>query len=682
MNYTLSDYIAAIPIPQNLEGRVMNRDGQRLDIVSPLARINIFVGANNSGKSYLVREFMKSDFDLNYLSEAICREINDSFLKLSKNQFNKKLKEYETEIKLVVKDPMNLVNYNLKIEKIKTMAKEVFKPLTNIDNTNTKSESIDNLVGFIQEPYLIEDNAAISPLGATTSQEMIDILKALNADCKGLIYKNNQKPEAKIYIPEQRTLIRQDNTLYQKAVANYFPNATDSIQRLNEHNTIVIHNGMSTYDEISALRNFKIETLDRFERYEQFLSKYFFESKRVKIIASKEKIGAEEPKKELLIKIGNEPEFPIYFLGTGLQMVILLTLPLFQCESGIICIEEPELCLHPGLQKQLMKVFASDDEDLPSKNFVFFITTHSNHIIDPQFSENNRSVFTVQKSVEDNGYTKFMLTNLAYRQKDALHLLGVTNTSVYLANCTIWVEGFSDRLYLSAFMRAFLDYLKDCKEKNTESELVKEFEPCLLYREGTHYAFVFSAGDNIVHWDFEDKNEWVDYIKAPLVRDLCGRSFVIVDNDNGKNPERKERLKELLGDDHFEELCVSEMENLLPLEAIEAAVKKFRGFTNWKLTSNPVERQALLNKLLDKGKKLGTILEEIFHDERKANTKLPKKIIAEPSGTVTEKKKFCLNAIGDVDSNESNIMYHNMTNESKALVQKVLRFIMKQNKVG
>lgn len=418
-----------------------------------------------------------------------------------------------------------------------------------------------------------------------------------------------------------------------------------------------------------------VEASNSFEAYEQFLSEYFFEHKRIKIVASEYKNNEEAAINELRIKIGNEPEFPIYQLGTGLQMVILLTLPLFECKSGVICIEEPELFLHPGLQKQLLEVFASDDENLPFRDSVFFLSTHSNHIIDSQFSENKRSIFTVQKILNDERNVKFRITNLAYRQKDALHLLGVTNTSVYLANCTIWVEGVTDRLYLSAFMRAFLGYIKKCQEENTKPDLVKEFKNCLPYREGTHYAFVFSGGDNIIHWDFDD-DEWDQHKKQIIVRDICGRAFVIVDNDNGKNPERKQNLKELLTEERFEELCVSEMENFLPLEAIEAGILHYPTFKNFTLGLNSQAHTSLRKKLLDKEMKLGRFIEEMLEEKRKTITDFPKKKFSEESGTVRDKVNFCTQALGE---NGANITYENMTEECKNLVRKVLTFIMKQN---
>ncbi len=42
------------------------------------------------------------------------------------------------------------------------------------------------------------------------------------------------------------------------------------------------------------------------------------------------------------------------------------------------------------------------------------------------------------------------------RDRDLLASLGVKPSSVYLANCTIWVEGITDRLYITKYMEKYL----------------------------------------------------------------------------------------------------------------------------------------------------------------------------------------------------------------------------------
>jgi predicted ATPase len=475
MSYTLTDYIAALPIPKELEGLVVNSDNEQIDVLSSLSRINIFVGANNSGKSYILRELMKSEIGFNYLSQELCDELNRKYVEPAHNEFETQFKNYCAKIDAEEMSESSRKVYENMNQNIASLAQEAFAPFVTTHNSHLKSTDIDNLIQCIPIPM----GTAI-PLASGEAQEMVEGLKQFRSDYQKFIGGNIVKRPIKIYIPEQRTLFNSSgNTLFSGIKEKLFPGAKFSIKERVDAKATFIYDGSTVYDDVLRFRNSIVEASNSFEAYEQFLSEYFFEHKRIKIVASQYNNNGEAAIKELRIKIGNEPEFPIYQLGTGLQMVILLTLPLFECKSGIICIEEPELFLHPGLQKQLLDVFASDDENLPFRDSVFFLSTHSNHIIDSQFSENKRSIFTVQKILNDGRNVKFRITNLAHRQKDALHLLGVTNTSVYLANCTIWVEGVTDRLYLSAFMRAFLGYIKKCQEENTKPELVEEFKNCL-----------------------------------------------------------------------------------------------------------------------------------------------------------------------------------------------------------
>ena len=50
---------------------------------------------------------------------------------------------------------------------------------------------------------------------------------------------------------------------------------------------------------------------------------------------------------------------------------------------------------------------------------------------------------------------KFIIKNVNSGNNELLRQLGVNNTSVFLANSSIWVEGISDRNYIKAFLIAY-----------------------------------------------------------------------------------------------------------------------------------------------------------------------------------------------------------------------------------
>ena len=122
----------------------------------------------------------------------------------------------------------------------------------------------------------------------------------------------------------------------------------------------------------------------------------------------------------LTIKIGDEKERPIYDLGEGIQSIILITLPLFlyldiskiQNTNVLVFIEEPEIGLHPSLQRILLETLL----DQRFENYQFFFTTHSNHFIDRQFKNKDVSIYSFDKHVEneESSNNKFIVEKVDF----------------------------------------------------------------------------------------------------------------------------------------------------------------------------------------------------------------------------------------------------------------------------
>jgi AAA15 family ATPase/GTPase len=86
--------------------------------------------------------------------------------------------------------------------------------------------------------------------------------------------------------------------------------------------------------------------------FQKFLGIEFFNNQEIALIPSKNS-------DVLKVKIGNEKEQEIYNLGDGIQSIIILTFPLFLNKNKymLVFLEEPELFLHPGLQRKLLETF-------------------------------------------------------------------------------------------------------------------------------------------------------------------------------------------------------------------------------------------------------------------------------------------------------------------------------------
>ena len=152
------------------------------------------------------------------------------------------------------------------------------------------------------------------------------------------------------------------------------------------------------------------------------------------------------------IKIDQDNQFPVSMLGDGLQQVIILTYEAFiKNDKHAFFIEEPELHMHAGMIRQLMIFYLNE-----TKHYYFF-TTHSNHLLD-MADESDQVViqkFVKQVNNDESNSVEFRIYR-CNRDRDLLASLGVKPSSVYLANCTIWVEGITDRLYITKFMEKFL----------------------------------------------------------------------------------------------------------------------------------------------------------------------------------------------------------------------------------
>jgi predicted ATP-dependent endonuclease of OLD family len=290
----------------------------------------------------------------------------------------------------------------------------------------------------------------------------------------------------------------------------------------------------------------------KIQEFENYLSTTFFQGQAVHIVPR-------SGKDVLYFKIGDDKQYPIYDLGEGIQSIILLTYPLFFNEGKqiIFFIEEPELHLHPGLER----IFIETLRSTRFESFQYFITTHSNHILDLTLEYDNISIFSFEKKRVSNEQ-QFIITNVNSDHKQLLELLGVRNSSVFLSNCTIWVEGITDRLYL----RKYIEIIQQNKQ--------------MSFKEDYHYSFIEYAGNNITHWSFLESGD--AQFANINIEGICSKIFLIADNDGVDLPakrsrekklQRQQQLQQKLGD-HFYLTKGLEVENMLSKEVIKKLLLK------------------------------------------------------------------------------------------------------------
>ena len=594
-------------------------DNTPTDIIKKLSKINIFVGENNSGKSRLLRELLLKE--LNYIPTTFSiMEMNECIGNIQ-NEFENYFKDKNfTPISELMKCFQQIKKFEYIDDSVK-----LYDWLNDI-KVNLESIMVDTSRNWGGFKY------------SRAGKDLMEIFDKHMSNFIEIFEANLLQPEfMKIYIPILRGLrpINFVNGSFQNEDVYGMRTKNDYFGDLQ--NPFEIFSGLSSYGDIrsSLLGDLHQRTL--IKDYEKYLSENFFENQPLALIPS-------ENYNVLTIKIGDEKEQPIYNLGDGIQTIIILTMPLFlhKGKNLLIFIEEPEQLIHPGLQRKLISSLLYHEG---FENYQYFMTTHSNHFLDITLDYSGISVYTSRKKFKNNDNIEkipsFHIENLSQGDSSSLELLGVRNSSVFLSNCTIWVEGITDRLYFRHYLNLYIEYLN---EQNTEdfTEIKEDF----------HYSFVEYSGNNITHWSFLNNEE------MPInVERLCGRLFLIADKDENKT-ERHGELKKILGD-RFCLLECREVENLLSKNILLKIITEYEG-------EEPDIQD--FNELDYKDELLGQFI------ENKLNTKKRKGSYKTSSGTIGDKVGFCKKALKNVNK------WNELSSDAKEVCRKMYDFIVENNK--
>jgi predicted ATPase len=244
---------------------------------------------------------------------------------------------------------------------------------------------------------------------------------------------------------------------------------------------------------------------------------------------------------------------PVQSLGTGIHEVVILAVAATSVDGAIMCIEEPEIHLHPRIQRRLMQFLAE------STSNQYFISTHSAHLLDCP----GAALFHLRL----NEHQETVVESLnAERRAAACFDLGYRASDLVQANCIVWVEGPSDRSYINAWVSMGASDLK----------------------EGLHYSIMFYGGKLLSHLTVSNE-EVTEFIE---LQRLNRNVAVVMDSDKGSDDDTLGHSKQRVADEvtrHGGFAWVTagrEIENYVPEPVMKAALSAVHPMTEFKQPSN------------------------------------------------------------------------------------------------
>lgn len=636
-------------------------DGKQ--VLGPLGPLNAFVGANNVGKSRLLRQLFRQGVGPGFVESA-------PHIAQAREIFHSIVSPAVLHLQGIQNGAVVPQSGNVNTPGAFFRLAAAAKGSTSADLLlfQGRGQLVVNDTQEVARDYLQMQNNLPPSL---TSEQREEVRKAgaaigeAHSQLVPILSGSYAVPAfAMVYVPVLRGLrpLHGDADVYGNRTHNdYFQhsqNAPDRTSRTlgpgeSSKETIT---GLLLYHAIDAAKRGKPPQRRAMEAYEKFLGDAFFDGARIEIIAG----IPEEAKTDrvLHVKVGDEREQPIYNLGDGLAQLIVMTLPIFlnRDKNLLLFIEEPEIHLHAGYQRLLIDALLNTPCDGSRQ---VFVSTHSHQFLDITLESDHVSVFHCQKELPPGeSDDKQALTRVSARANRSLHVLrdlGVSNSSVMLVNCTIWVEGTTDRMYYRHLLNLYQEWAGSETQK---------------FVEDLHYAFVEYGGSNITHWSFLDEESGTD------VERLCGQLLLVADDDGVGAGEAKpakkgrhEQLAEVLGE-RLVVLTCREVENLLSPEVIAAVVKEYEG--------PECELQAF-DRASYRHEPLGLfiencVLEPATKSRRPAKSGHP--YADQDAGAIKDKVRFAERAIQHMKR------WDDLTEDAKQLAIRMHTFIASHNKLS
>lgn len=227
---------------------------------------------------------------------------------------------------------------------------------------------------------------------------------------------------------------------------------------------------------------------------------------------------------ELYLEEEHKGRIALSHSGSGLKtvMLVLVNLILVPVSQGktlssyVFAFEELENNLHPALLRRLLSYVAKRAK---ADGFLTFISTHSSAAIDLFAKDADAQILHVR---HDGKSATAATTQTYIDNAGILDDLDVRASDLLQANCVIWVEGPSDRIYVNRWISLW-----------SNDEL----------KEGVHYQCVFYGGRLLAHLDALPADE--EHSGVAILR-LARHACILIDSDKRNQQTRINETKRRL----------------------------------------------------------------------------------------------------------------------------------------